>query len=87
MHTHQKSSDPVAAIGLDIGRTRFTSSASTSAAQSPCASSYRAASVCTGLSIYRPALSASRPALARIVSRIACNRAGGWSASAIAIWK
>ena len=28
MHTHQKSSDPVATIGLDIGKNTFSSSAS-----------------------------------------------------------
>jgi hypothetical protein len=57
MHTHQKSSDPVATIGLDIGKNTFHLVGLDKRAPSRCASRYRAASLCAGLSICRPALS------------------------------
>jgi hypothetical protein len=67
MHTHQKSSDPVATIGLDIGKNTF---------HRRHRHAHRATSLCVGLSISQPALSAWKQALARIISRARCSHSG-----------
>jgi hypothetical protein len=51
MHAHQRSSEPVATIGLDIGKNTFHLVGLDSAAPSPCASRYRATSWCAASSI------------------------------------
>src|ERR1043166_9071984 len=68
MHTHQKSSDAVATIGIDIGKNPSTWSVSTSAAPSCCGSRYHAANWSAGLPACRAALSGWKPAAARITS-------------------
>ena len=74
MHTHQKSSDTVATIGLDIGKNTFHLVGLEQARRaSPCASRSHATSLSAGLSICPPAFSASRQALARITSRARFN--------------
>jgi hypothetical protein len=68
MHTHYKSSHAVAVIGIDIGKNTCHLIDLDNAAPSSCASKYRATSWRGGLPICRAALSAWRPALARITS-------------------
>ena len=69
MHTRQQSSDPVATIGLDIGKNTFHLVGLDKRGAIALRIKYRAASLSADLSICRPALSAWRPALARITSR------------------
>ena len=69
MHTHQQSSDSVATIGLDIGKNTFhlVGLDKRGAIAMPIKVSRNQLS--PGLSIFLPALSAWRLALARITSR------------------
>ena len=65
MHTHRRSSDPVATIGLDIGKNTFHL---VGLDKRGAIVMYRATSFSAGLSICRPAFSASRPG--RVLARI-----------------
>src|SRR5262249_59325659 len=69
MHTHRRSSDPVATIGLDIGKTTFhLVGLDRRGAIALRTKVYRATSLYAALSICRLALSAWRTALARHIA-------------------
>jgi len=68
MHTRQQSPDPPT-IGLNIGKNTFHLVGLDKRGAIALRIKYRAASLSADLSICRPALSAWRPALARITSR------------------
>ena len=73
MHTHLKSSDPVATMGLDIGKNTFHLVGLDKRGAIAMRVKVSRNQLCADSSICRPALSASRPALARITSLARSN--------------
>ena len=76
MHTHQKSSDPVATIGLDIGKNTFHLVGLDKRGAIAMRIKVSRNQLIRRLVICRPALSAWRPALARITSRARLSHSG-----------
>jgi hypothetical protein len=76
MHTHLKSSDLVATIGIDIGKNTFHLVGLDKRGAVVMRIKVSAASLPAGLSIYRAALSAWKRALARITLRARSRHSG-----------